>query len=43
MTGTRDDFLSVARSATDLLRAPAVAAAWSEPSALAMLSGQFWK
>jgi hypothetical protein len=38
MTGTRDDFLSVARSAADLLRAPAVAAAWSEPSALAKLS-----
>ena len=38
MTGTRDDFLSVARSAADLLRAPAVAAAWSERSALAKFS-----
>jgi uncharacterized protein (TIGR03083 family) len=34
MTGTRDDFLSTARSAADLLREPAVAAAWSGPSAL---------
>ena len=34
MTGTRDDFLSSARSAADLLRDPAVAAAWSKPSAL---------
>jgi hypothetical protein len=38
MTATKDDFLSVARSAADLLRAPAVAAAWSEPSALAKFS-----
>src|SRR5919106_1257551 len=38
MTGTRDDFVSVARSAADLLRAPAVAAAWSEPSALVKFS-----
>jgi hypothetical protein len=34
MTDTRDDFLSTARSATDLLREPMVAAAWSMPSAL---------
>jgi uncharacterized protein (TIGR03083 family) len=34
MTSTRDDFLSTARSAADLLREPAVAAAWSGPSAL---------
>ncbi|WP_116046532.1 maleylpyruvate isomerase N-terminal domain-containing protein [Amycolatopsis palatopharyngis] len=34
MTGTRDDFLHTARSAADLLREPAVAAAWGEPSAL---------
>jgi hypothetical protein len=38
MTGTRDDFLAAARSAADLLREPAVAGAWSEPSALAELS-----
>jgi len=38
MTGTRDDFLSVARSAAGLLQAPAVAAAWSEPSALVKFS-----
>jgi len=30
----RDDFLTAARSAADLLRDPAVAAAWSQPSAL---------
>lgn len=30
----RDDFLTAARSAADLLRDPAVAAAWSRPSAL---------
>lgn len=30
----RDDFLTAARSAADLLREPAVTAAWSEPSAL---------
>lgn len=30
----RDDFLTAARSAADLLRAPRVAAAWSQPSAL---------
>ncbi|GAB2483742.1 maleylpyruvate isomerase N-terminal domain-containing protein [Streptosporangium sandarakinum] len=34
MTDTRADFLSTARSAADLLRDPAVAAAWSRPSAL---------
>lgn len=34
MTGIRDDFLRTARSAADLLRDPAVGAAWSEPSAL---------
>jgi uncharacterized protein (TIGR03083 family) len=34
VTGTRSDFLSVSRSAADLLRDPAVAAAWGEPSAL---------
>jgi hypothetical protein len=34
MTGSRDDFLSTARSAADLLREPAVAVAWSSPSAL---------
>lgn len=34
MTGIRDDFLSAAGSAADLLREPAVAAAWSAPSAL---------
>jgi uncharacterized protein (TIGR03083 family) len=31
---TRDHFLATARSAADLLREPAVAAAWGEPSAL---------
>lgn len=30
----RDDFLTAARSAADLLRDPKVAAAWSQPSAL---------
>ncbi|WP_020673408.1 maleylpyruvate isomerase N-terminal domain-containing protein [Amycolatopsis nigrescens] len=34
MAGTRDDFLSTARSAANLLREPAVAGAWREPSAL---------
>ena len=34
MTNTRHDFLTTARSAADLLREPAVAAAWSGPSAL---------
>jgi hypothetical protein len=34
MTGTSDDFLSTARSAARLLREPAVAGAWSKPSAL---------
>jgi Mycothiol maleylpyruvate isomerase N-terminal domain len=34
MTGTRDDFLSTVRSAADLLRERAVAAAWSRPSTL---------
>lgn len=38
MTGSRDDFLSTARSAADLLREPAVAAAWSSPSALPKFS-----
>jgi len=38
MAGTKDDFLSVARSAAGLLRASAVAAAWSEPSALVKFS-----
>jgi hypothetical protein len=38
MIGTREDFLSTARSATELLREPAVAAAWGEPSALAAFS-----
>jgi uncharacterized protein (TIGR03083 family) len=34
MTGIRDDYLAAARSAADLLRAPAVTAAWQTPSAL---------
>ncbi|MFI1400092.1 maleylpyruvate isomerase N-terminal domain-containing protein [Streptomyces sp. NPDC020681] len=34
MTGTGDDFLATARTAADLLRDPAVAAAWNSPSAL---------
>ncbi|MGC9665199.1 maleylpyruvate isomerase N-terminal domain-containing protein [Planosporangium sp. 12N6] len=34
MSSTRDDFLSAARAAADLLRDPAVAAAWRKPSAL---------
>lgn len=34
MTGMRDDFLSMARTAADLMRAPEVAAAWERPSAL---------
>jgi uncharacterized protein (TIGR03083 family) len=34
LIGTRDDFLAVARSAVALLREPAVAARWGEPSAL---------
>ena len=34
MTGTREDFLSAARVAAELLRKEAVAAAWTEPSAL---------
>ncbi|WP_109506135.1 maleylpyruvate isomerase N-terminal domain-containing protein [Nocardioides speluncae] len=38
MPSTRDDFLSTARSAADLLRDPAVAAAWSDPSALEKFS-----
>ena len=38
MTGSRDDFLSTARSAAHLLREPAVAAAWSSPSALPKFS-----
>jgi uncharacterized protein (TIGR03083 family) len=38
VTGSRDDFLSAARSAADLLRRPAIAAAWGEPSALAEFS-----
>ncbi|MEV7011324.1 maleylpyruvate isomerase N-terminal domain-containing protein [Streptosporangium sp. NPDC051022] len=33
-SGIRDDFLATARSAADLLREPAVAAAWNGPSAL---------
>jgi hypothetical protein len=35
---TRDDFLATARSAAGLLREPAVAAGWGEPSALAEFS-----
>ncbi|MEU4212498.1 maleylpyruvate isomerase N-terminal domain-containing protein [Streptomyces sp. NPDC026206] len=38
MTGTTDDFLATARSAAKLLREPAVAAAWSGPSALPAFS-----
>jgi uncharacterized protein (TIGR03083 family) len=38
MASTRDDFQSAARSAADLLREPAVAAAWSQPSALPKFS-----
>jgi hypothetical protein len=34
MTGIREDFLAVGASAARLLREPAVAEAWSEPSAL---------
>ncbi|SFP30463.1 Mycothiol maleylpyruvate isomerase N-terminal domain-containing protein [Amycolatopsis arida] len=34
MAGARDDFLAAARSAAGLLREPAVAVAWREPSAL---------
>ncbi|UNO43512.1 maleylpyruvate isomerase N-terminal domain-containing protein [Streptomyces sp. MST-110588] len=34
MSGVRDDFLATADSAADLLHDPAVAAAWSGPSAL---------
>jgi Mycothiol maleylpyruvate isomerase N-terminal domain len=34
MNAVRDDFLATARSAAALLREPAVAAAWGEPSAL---------
>jgi hypothetical protein len=34
MIATREDFLSTARSAANLLREPAVAAGWREPSAL---------
>ncbi|WP_433002183.1 maleylpyruvate isomerase N-terminal domain-containing protein [Kribbella sp. CA-294648] len=34
MTGIREDFLAVGTSAAQLLREPAVAAAWSKPSAL---------
>ncbi|WP_199429629.1 maleylpyruvate isomerase N-terminal domain-containing protein [Qaidamihabitans albus] len=34
MADTRDDFLSTARVAADLLREPAIAAAWNGPSAL---------
>jgi uncharacterized protein (TIGR03083 family) len=34
MTNIRDDYLTAARSAADLLRAPAVTAAWQRPSAL---------
>lgn len=38
MASTRDDFLSTARTAADLLREPAVAAAWRDPSALMKFS-----
>ncbi|PRX46132.1 mycothiol maleylpyruvate isomerase-like protein [Prauserella shujinwangii] len=38
MAGTREDFLDTARAAGALLREPAVAAAWPEPSALPKLS-----
>jgi hypothetical protein len=38
MNGVREDFLATARSATGLLREPAVAAAWGRPSALAEFS-----
>jgi hypothetical protein len=38
MTSTRDDFLATARSAADLLREPAIAAAWNTPSALEKFS-----
>jgi uncharacterized protein (TIGR03083 family) len=38
MPATRDDFLGMARSAAELLREPAVAAGWGEPSALAEFS-----
>ncbi|MEE1927148.1 maleylpyruvate isomerase N-terminal domain-containing protein [Streptomyces sp. TRM 70351] len=34
MTGIREDFLSTARSAAGLVRAPEVAGAWESPSAL---------
>lgn len=34
MTGSRDDFLAMARITAELLRAPEVAAAWDRPSAL---------
>ncbi|MFC7383964.1 maleylpyruvate isomerase N-terminal domain-containing protein [Sphaerisporangium rhizosphaerae] len=34
MSGIKDDFLSAARAAVGLLREPAVAGAWKEPSAL---------
>jgi hypothetical protein len=37
-TTTREDFLATARSAAALLHEPAVAAAWTAPSALAELS-----
>lgn len=38
MTGIGDDFLAAARAAAGLVREPAVAAAWGEPSALPKLS-----
>jgi mycothiol maleylpyruvate isomerase-like protein len=37
MTSIRDDFLAAARAAAGLVREPAVAAAWGEPSALPKL------
>jgi hypothetical protein len=38
MAGVRDDFLAASRSAAELLRSPAVDAAWDRPSALAEFS-----
>ncbi|MFC0866022.1 maleylpyruvate isomerase N-terminal domain-containing protein [Sphaerimonospora cavernae] len=38
MNGIKTDYLSMARSAADLLREPVVAAAWSSPSTLAEFS-----
>lgn len=43
MTAIRDAYLEAAASAVALLREPAVAAAWDQPSALKEFSGANWR